>query len=167
MHWLKQHAKSLLTIALIFIPLLIFAQHPEEVGESHHKKGHFITLAFEWIEYVADIVGITILVIGFVKGTYMFIRLEIDRLLGRKDHEEIFSLRNILGSYIIISLDFLIVSDIIHSILSPNLYELLNLGIIVVLRTAIGYFLGKELQELRHELKMEEAEAAEKDQAAH
>lgn len=167
MHWLKQHAKILLTVGLIFLPLFIFAQHPEATVESHHKEGHFITAAFEWIEYIADIVGITILVIGFVKGTYMFIRLEIDRLLGRKDHEEIFSLRNILGSYIIISLDFLIVSDIIHSILSPNLYELLNLGIIVVLRTAIGYFLGKELQELRHELKMEEAEASEKDKAAH
>lgn len=165
MQWIKKHAKLILSIGLIFLPFLIFAQHPEGGAESsHHKEGHFVTIAFEWIEYIADIVGITILVIGFVKGTVMFIRLEIDRILGRKDHEEIFSLRNILGSYIIISLDFLIVSDIIHSILSPNFYELLNLGIIVILRTAIGHFLGKELQELRHELKMEEAEAEEKEQ---
>jgi uncharacterized membrane protein len=35
---------------------------------------------------------------------------------------------------------------------------LLNLGIIVVMRTAIGYFLGKELHELRKELKVEESE---------
>ncbi len=162
MQWLKQHHSTLLSIALICIPFLLFAQHPEAATEeSHHKEGHFVTVAFEWIEYIADIVGIIILVIGFLKGTYMFVLLEIDRLLGRKDHEEIFSLRNILGSYIIISLDFLIVSDIIHSILSPNFNDLLNLGIIVVLRTAIGYFLGKELQELRHELKLEEAEEEE------
>jgi uncharacterized membrane protein len=169
MQWMKKYAKLILSIGLLFLPLLIFAQHPEAGGasESHHKEGHFVTIAFEWIEYIADIVGITILVIGFVKGTYMFIRLEFDRILGRKDHEEIFSLRNILGSYIIISLDFLIVSDIIHSILSPNLNDLLNLGIIVVLRTAIGYFLGKELQELRHELKMEDEEAAAKKQDGH
>ena len=88
----------------------------------------------------------------------MFIRLEIDRILGKKDYEELFSLRNILGTYIIISLDFLIVSDIIHSVISPELNELLGLGIIVVLRTSIGYFLGKELHELRKELKTEEAE---------
>ena len=75
-----------------------------------------------------------------------------------KDYEELFQLRNILGTYIIISLDFLIVSDIIHSVVKPELSELLNLGIIVVMRTAIGYFLGKELHELRKELKVEESE---------
>jgi uncharacterized membrane protein len=85
----------------------------------------------------------------------MFLRLEFDRLRGKKDYEEIFSLRNILGTYIIISLDFLIVSDIIHSVISPVTSELINLGIIVVLRTSIGYFLGKELNELRKELKEE------------
>jgi uncharacterized membrane protein len=97
----------------------------------------------------------------------MFLLLELDRLRGKKDYEELFSLRNILGTYIIISLDFLIVSDIIHSVISPDTKELINLGIIVVLRTSIGFFLGKELNELRKELKEEAHEAELKENAKH
>jgi uncharacterized membrane protein len=137
----------------MFAPFMLFAQeHGSPAKEEHYFP---LKIVFEWLEITADIVGISILVIGFIKGIYMFIRLELDRLTGKKDYEEIFSLRNILGTYIIISLDFLIVSDIIHSVISPVTSELLNLGIIVVLRTSIGFFLGKELNELRKELKEE------------
>lgn len=153
--------KSLATlfaiVCLMAIPCFLFAQHLEDPIVGHNKE-NWLTIVFEWVEYIADVVGISILIIGFLKGTYMFLRLEVDRLTGKKDYEEIFALRNILGSYIIISLDFLIVSDIIHSVVSPQFTELLNLGIIVLLRTAIGYFLGKELHELRKELKVEKIE---------
>jgi len=143
-------------ICFLILPTIMFGQHPQEEATANPEHSNITVLIFEWIEYLADLVGIGILVIGFIKGSILFVRLEIDRLLGKKNHEEIFSLRNVLGSYIIIALDFLIVSDIIHSVVNPQLDDLLNLGIIVILRTAIGFFLGKELYELRKELKAEE-----------
>ncbi|MCP4441025.1 MAG: DUF1622 domain-containing protein [Aureispira sp.] len=138
---------------LLASPLFLFGQEPH--GHTNAHEEGIVMIALEWIEFIVDIVGIAILLIGFLKGTFIFIKMEIDRLRGDKDYAEIFALRNILGSYIIVSLDFLIVSDIIHSVIKPELYELINLGIIVLLRTAIGFFLGKELNELRHELKKE------------
>jgi uncharacterized membrane protein len=158
----KITAFLLALILLVFLPFSAFATG-DETAESEFP----VKFIFEWIEVAADIIGIIILFIGFAKGLYMFLRLELDRLRGRKDYEELFSLRNILGTYIIISLDFLIVSDIIHSVISPNTNELINLGIIVVLRTSIGYFLGKELNELRKELKEEAHEAAAKEKGNH
>ena len=152
MKFLKNNVGLFLLAFLVFIPFMSFAQEHGHAAEEHYFP---MKIVFEWLEITADIVGIAILVIGFIKGIYMFVRLEMDRLFGKKDYEEIFSLRNILGTYIIISLDFLIVSDIIHSVISPVTSELLNLGIIVVLRTSIGFFLGKELNELRKELKEE------------
>lgn len=138
-------------LLLVVLPQLLWAS-PE--AESHHPT--LMVEIFEWLERIADLVGIAILAIGFLRGFLLFLQLEWDRLRGQKEASEIFALRNVLGSYIIIALDFLIVSDIVHSVVSPELDELFNLGIIVVLRTAIGHFLGKELQELRHELKEEE-----------
>ncbi|AFC24782.1 DUF1622 domain-containing protein [Saprospira grandis] len=138
-------------LLLLVFPAFLWAS-PE--AESHHPT--LMLTVFEWLERIADIVGIAILAIGFLRGFLLFLQLEWDRLRGQKEASEIFALRNVLGSYIIIALDFLIVSDIVHSVVSPELDELFNLGIIVVLRTAIGHFLGKELQELRHELKEEE-----------
>jgi uncharacterized membrane protein len=154
MNYLKR-ISAILVLSLLFIltPFTAFATGTESESDF---PAEFI---FEWVEVTADIIGIIILFIGFAKGLYMFLLLELDRLRGKKDYEELFSLRNILGTYIIISLDFLIVSDIIHSVISPDTKELINLGIIVVLRTSIGFFLGKELNELRKELKEEAHEA--------
>ena len=151
--------KAFFVLTMMVLPCILFATEPEQIS-VHSKDSDEIPFKhiFEILETFADVIGIAIILIGFLRGLYMFIRLEIDRILGKKDYEELFSLRNILGTYIIISLDFLIVSDIIHSVISPELNELLGLGIIVVLRTSIGYFLGKELHELRKELKTEEAE---------
>jgi uncharacterized membrane protein len=43
-------------------------------------------------------------------------------------------------------LEFMIASDIIHSFISRSPDDLIFLGLIVVIRTAIGFFLGKEMQ---------------------
>lgn len=45
----------------------------------------------------------------------------------------------------------MIVSDIIHSFLEPDLQSLLRLGLLVLIRTLISVFLGKELESVRQE----------------
>jgi len=157
-------------ITAFFLPLILFVFFPISAfatGDEAADADFPMEFIFEWVEVAADIIGILILFIGFAKGLYMFVLLELDRLRGKKDYEELFSLRNILGTYIIISLDFLIVSDIIHSVISPDTKELINLGIIVVLRTSIGFFLGKELTELRKEMKEVAHETEQKEKAHH
>ena len=44
------------------------------------------------------------------------------------------------------SLEFMIVSDLIHSFLKPELSSLASLGVLVVIRTMISFFLGRELE---------------------
>jgi len=161
-----------LAFALVLIPILLWSQHtgpatpPTPVHHEEELAGMFLVL--EWIERIVDIVGIAILLIGFLKGLWVFIKLEFERFSGQKDFQEVFALRSTLGSYIILSLDFLIISDIIHSVIKPEFYELINLGIIVVLRTSIGFFLGRELMELSHIVKEEEKiEELDKEETAH
>lgn len=132
---------------LLLMPSILWAQH----ATGHSPFYEFL----EWAEWIVDLVGIFILLVGFVKGVYVFIKWEIDKLRGGDVYDDIMSLRSTLGWYIILSLDFLIISDIMHSIISPTFEELINLGIIVVLRTSIGFFLGRELMELRHAEKEE------------
>jgi uncharacterized membrane protein len=45
----------------------------------------------------------------------------------------------------------MIISDIIHSGLSRTLDDFLLLGLLVVIRTAIGFFLNQELKETKEE----------------
>ena len=57
-------------------------------------------------------------------------------------------LRCNMGLYILLALDFMITSDIIKSMFHKDMDDLIHLASIVVLRTLIGYFLGKEVEEI-------------------
>jgi len=103
----------------------------------------------EWIAVVIDITGIAILLIGFSRGFIKYLQIELKRIKG--DNEIISAIQIVrcdIGLYILLALDFLIASDIVSSLIHTDLDQLLNLGIIVILRTTIGYFLGKEIEEI-------------------
>jgi uncharacterized membrane protein len=49
---------------------------------------------------------------------------------------------------IVFGLEFLIAGDILATLLSPTQQDLINLAVVVVIRTILGYFLSKEAPEL-------------------
>ena len=61
-------------------------------------------------------------------------------------------LRIQLGTCILIALELMIVADIIETVASQSLESLAMLAGIVVIRTAISYFLGKEIEEAEQHL---------------
>lgn len=103
----------------------------------------------EIIEYIVDALNafsVIILLIGVIKAAWDFIRNEFSR-------EDRFAVANknngikiYLGAYILLSLEVLIASDIIETIMNPSVDDMLILGGIVVIRTVISYFLGKEIE---------------------
>lgn len=48
---------------------------------------------------------------------------------------------------ILFSLELLIIGDVLKTISDPSANELLTVGVIVVIRTVLGYFLSKEVEE--------------------
>jgi uncharacterized membrane protein len=99
---------------------------------------------------VIEFVSAGILLIGFIKATIGFVNIEIRKGDAQSRFGRLAEIRLQLGTYILLGLDFYIVSDIMYSMIRPELTELLNLALIVVLRTTIGYFLGKEISEIEH-----------------
>ncbi len=57
-----------------------------------------------------------------------------------------------LGRYILAGLELFIVSDIIHTALSLALSDLVFLGVLVLIRSVISYFIDREMREIRREL---------------
>ena len=102
----------------------------------------------EIIELVINVIGVAILLLGFLKLLYKYLKVELKDFHG----VPITSFQRIryeLAIYILLALDFMIASDIIASLVATSPLELMDLGINVVLRIAIGYFLGKELEEVK------------------
>jgi len=56
-------------------------------------------------------------------------------------------MRQKLGSYLILGLEFFIAADIIRTITRPDWNDIGMLAAIIALRTVLSYFLGLELKE--------------------
>ena len=101
------------------------------------------------IAVAVDLAGIAILVFAALKFSAHYIGFEIKRLKGIEFVVGIQEMRLRLGSYILLSLEFIIISDIIQSAISANVEDLLPLGLLVVIRVALSFFLGRELNEIK------------------
>ncbi|WP_196885725.1 DUF1622 domain-containing protein [Aureivirga sp. CE67] len=110
-------------------------------------------VVFEYLDELSDIVdviGILILMFGFLKGIIELIKTEIKALNKKENiYASIQTLRSKVGLYILLALDFLIASDIIGSVVHKTQDELFKLAIVIVIRIVIGYFLSKEITEIR------------------
>ncbi|MCY7363609.1 MAG: DUF1622 domain-containing protein, partial [Ignavibacteria bacterium] len=51
------------------------------------------------------------------------------------------------GSWLLVSLEFLLAADIVSSVISPTYENLIQLSIVAVLRIFLNYFLEKEVSE--------------------
>ena len=104
------------------------------------------------IAAVVDVIGVIILLYGFIKVLIKYVLIEIKnfKMTSVRDLQPI---RCEIGIYILLALDFLIASDIIHTITELTDKQLIELSVMIVLRTAIGYFLGKEVNEIELETK--------------
>lgn len=91
------------------------------------------------------------MLIAAVKFVIQYAKFEYGRIRGMACVYQIREMRLQLGSHILLALEFMIVSDIIHSALSRTLDDLMVLGALVVIRTALSFFLGLELKHAQQE----------------
>jgi len=102
-------------------------------------------------EFVADLIdaGVILLLAGGL--CFLLIRCVQYWQGGETAHSIFITLRLNLGQLILLALEVLIVSDILHSIAHRSLEDLGVLGVIVVIRILLAYFLDRELDRLsRH-----------------
>lgn len=122
----------------------------EKGGVGMAAIEHIIQTFFHPIVLLLDVLSIAIIIIGavlaFVKLLHHGSNNEFSSVLQKNKY-----IKAYLGSYILLSLEFLIVADIIETIINPTFQDIIKLGLIVVIRTMISYFLNKEISEFSDE----------------
>lgn len=98
-----------------------------------------------------NLVGVMIVIWGFVVAAIGFVRMKLHRHTSRFFLIEANKIRAVLGTYILFGLEFMIAADIIHTFLKPTQQDLIVLATIVAIRTVISYFLGREVDEARRD----------------
>ena len=89
-------------------------------------------------------VAVLVLICGVIKATVKFVKNEV----SHADKASVLrTIKNELGAYVLFSLEILIAADIVESIIKPTFEDIGKLAALVVIRTVISYFLGKEIDQ--------------------
>ena len=121
-----------------------------EEGALHERLPALID-ALEWVSAGIDLLAVLLLILGALRFVLGVARSEV----SREDQVRVMGMnreRMELGRYILAALELLIVSDIIHTALTLAIADLVFLGLLVIIRSLISWFLDRELGELRREL---------------
>ena len=111
----------------------------------------WIVHALEALTVMVDGVGYAILLYTVVKFVVRYVAFEIQRIRGFDCARRFRDIRLELLSHIILAIDFMVISDIIHSSLVQTRDSLITLGLFVLIRSVLAFFLGLDMKDVREE----------------
>ena len=112
--------------------------------------------AVGYLKLAVEAVGAVIVGFGALATVVIYL-LSLFGIRKRSNTE----IRLFLGRYLVLGLEFQLGSDILSTAVAPTIAEVKILAAIAVIRTALNYFLSKEIERER-----EEVEAARRTEAA-
>ncbi len=108
---------------------------------------------------VVEACGAAVIIVGalwaFVRFVWMGLR--------RRDAGAFVSVRLTLGRFLALGLEFQLGADILSTAVAPSLDDVLLLGAIAAIRTALNYFLSQELERERQQEAPRPERAAQRD----
>jgi uncharacterized membrane protein len=114
-------------------PITIFSQ-TEEV----------VVGAVQWLKLGVELVGALIIALGILVAGRLLVRA---LLVGRT--ADFTAIRLTLARYLALALEFQLGADILSTAIAPSWEQIGKLGAIAVIRTALNFFLSKEMTEER------------------
>jgi uncharacterized membrane protein len=114
-------------------PITIFKQ-TEEV----------VVAAVQWLKLGIELVGALIISLGILVSG----RLLVQALLARRT-ADFTAIRLTLARYLALALEFQLGADILSTAIAPSWEQIGKLGAIAVIRTALNFFLSKEMAQER------------------
>ncbi|WP_339096007.1 DUF1622 domain-containing protein [Deinococcus sp. VB343] len=105
---------------------------------------HFVRLGAMNVARLAELSAVLIIAVAVVEGLWRSARIFARRDRAPDEIKE--SLRLQLGRWLAISLEFLLAADILLTAIAPTWDDIGKLGAIAFLRTALNFFLQKEIE---------------------
>lgn len=112
---------------------------------------HLLHSIFEWLELIIDVTAALIMVLAFFVAVFSYFRITVRKNNG-SHIMQMQLVRCDLGVKLVFALELLIISDLLHSMVSRSLDDMVIVGALVLIRTVIAYFLNKEIQEVSAEI---------------
>ena len=108
---------------------------------------HVVDRFAEWVRVVLETLGILTIAIGAAS-----VVLRMGRQTPAQRHVRFTETRFILARYLALALEFQLAADVLETAILPEWTKIGQLAAIAAIRTALNYFLSKELSEDKVEL---------------
>ena len=105
---------------------------------------NYVTFALDVIIILTILAIVTITIINLLRIFISHIKKNEEETKQRPERVRIIVTRMLRG--LLIALDFLVATDIIESILAPSIFQLAQLGFVVVIRILLSWSLSKEIE---------------------
>ncbi|MEU3148469.1 MULTISPECIES: DUF1622 domain-containing protein [unclassified Streptomyces] len=92
-------------------------------------------------------------VVIFVGAVWAFWQFVSSGVRGRGQGAEFNRIRLRLGRFLVLGLEFQLAGDVLRTAVAPSFTEIGQLAAIAAIRTALNYFLGREIAQENAELK--------------
>lgn len=100
-----------------------------------------VVAAVQWLKLGVELVGAIIISLGILAAGTLLVR----NLLARRT-ADFTAIRLTLARYLALALEFQLGADILSTAIAPSWEQIGKLGAIAVIRTALNFFLSKEMQ---------------------
>jgi uncharacterized membrane protein len=105
---------------------------------------HIVIEAVQWLRLGVELTGAFVIALGVLGGFRRFLTA-----LLRRQASDFTAIRLTLARYLALALEFQLGADILSTAVAPSWTEIGKLGAIAVIRTALNFFLSREMQEER------------------
>ena len=117
---------------------------PENPATLFGRTEATVVAAVQWLKLVVELVGATIIALGIVVAGALLLKA----LLARRT-TNFTAIRLTLARYLALALEFQLGADILSTAIAPSWEQIGKLGAIAVIRTALNFFLSKEMEQER------------------
>jgi uncharacterized membrane protein len=105
--------------------------------------GHDLADVVDFLVQVVEAAGAAIIFAGAVSAFARFVRVAF----RREGMAPFAQVRLDLGRFLVLGLEFQLAADILRTAVAPNFTSLAQLAAIAAIRTALNFFLGREIKE--------------------
>ncbi|WP_019948165.1 DUF1622 domain-containing protein [Hymenobacter aerophilus] len=95
-----------------------------------------------WLKLGAEAIGAGIIVLGIILAGVLFAKA-----LLRRQTADFNAIRLTLARYLALALEFQLGADILSTTIAPSWEQIGKLGAIAVIRTALNFFLSREMKD--------------------
>ncbi|WP_233454700.1 DUF1622 domain-containing protein [Hymenobacter negativus] len=124
--------------------LSILPEAARDVTSLHGRAESTVIDAVLWLKLGVEMVGALIIALGILSAGWLLLKA-----LSRGQTADFTAIRLALARYLALALEFQLGADILSTAISPTWEQLGKLGAIAIIRTALNYFLSREMRDER------------------